>query len=51
MPDQPQIAYHLGMAYKAQGDNAKAREALQKAVANSDTYRGYDDAKRALAAM
>jgi tetratricopeptide (TPR) repeat protein len=51
MPEHPQIRYHLGMAYKAKGDAAKARAELQKAVAQPTAYRGFDEAKRTLASL
>lgn len=51
MPEHPQLRYHLGMAYKARGDAAKARAELQRAIVVPTTYRGRDDAKSALAAL
>jgi predicted Zn-dependent protease len=51
MPEHPQLRYHLGMAYRARGDAAKARAELEKAVVVPTAYRGRDEAKNALASL
>jgi cellulose synthase operon protein C len=50
-PKEQQIRYHLGLAYQAQGDLTRARAELEKAVSGTPSYRGLDEAKRALAAI
>ena len=32
MPDNPDVLYHLGLTYAKLGDNAKARDALERAL-------------------
>ncbi len=48
-PDNPEYQYHLGAAYAANGDVAKARTALQKAVARP--FAASEDARKALNAL
>jgi tetratricopeptide (TPR) repeat protein len=48
-PENPEYQYHLGEAYRGSGDVAKARAALQKAVARP--FAGTDAARKALAAL
>lgn len=48
-PDNPEYQYHLGEAYRGSGDTAKARAALQKAVAKP--FGASDAARKALAAL
>jgi tetratricopeptide (TPR) repeat protein len=48
-PDNPEYQYHLGAAYAAKGEVAKARAALQKAVAKP--FAASEDARRALNAL
>ena len=50
----PQVAsyhYHLGLAYAAAGDDAKARAALEKALSISETFEGVQEARRVLAGL
>lgn len=49
--DNQQIRYHLGLAYQAQGDLARAKLELERAVAGAPFYRGIDDAKKTLATL
>lgn len=51
MPEHQQIRYHLGMVYRAQGDDKRAKDELAKAVAGAPDYRGIDDAKKTLDAL
>lgn len=51
LPEHQQIRYHLGMAYRAQGDTKRAKDELAKAVAGTPDYRGIDDAKKTLSAL
>ena len=45
----PVLRYHLGMAYKAAGKPAEAKEQLTQALANKDAdFAGIEDAKAAL---
>lgn len=44
----PQIHYHLGIAYKAKGDRVAARSELGLAVADGKPYRGLDEARAEL---
>jgi Flp pilus assembly protein TadD len=48
-PDNPEYQYHLGVAYAAKGDVAKARTALEKAVAKP--FGASEDARKALSAL
>ena len=48
-PDNPEYQYHLGVAHAAKGDIAKARAALQKAVARP--FGSLTEAQKALAAL
>jgi tetratricopeptide (TPR) repeat protein len=47
-PQAPVLHYHLGMAYLGQGNAAKAREHLVKAVETNRPYTGLEEAKTAL---
>jgi tetratricopeptide (TPR) repeat protein len=49
LPDNPQVQYHLGMAYRQVGERDNARKALQLAVASAETFAGKDEARSALA--
>jgi predicted Zn-dependent protease len=51
LPEHQQIRYHLGMAYRAQGDDKRAKDELAKAVAGTPDFRGIDDAKKTLGAL
>jgi tetratricopeptide (TPR) repeat protein len=46
-PEDAQLRYHLGMAYLAQHDTAKARDTLAAAAATNQVYRGKAEAIRA----
>jgi Flp pilus assembly protein TadD len=48
MPDEGQVHYHLGMAYQAQGDQERAQAELRLAVSGSGSYRGREEAQKAL---
>jgi predicted Zn-dependent protease len=50
-PDEVALRYHLGRAYLARGDRAKAKAELEKAVTPGASYRGIEDAKQALASL
>ncbi len=47
----PTVLYHLGLAYQKNGDPAKAREALTKALAVSQSFPEAQDARKALQAL
>jgi predicted Zn-dependent protease len=49
--DDPMIQYHLGKAYAQTGDRAKARAALQRAIAANVPFDGVDDARQVLAGL
>jgi Flp pilus assembly protein TadD len=51
LPDNPQVQYHLGMAYTQVGDQASARKALELAVKSPADFQGKDDARKALASL
>jgi predicted Zn-dependent protease len=46
--NEPAFHYHLGLAFLAKGDRAKADEQLALAVAAKEPYRGLDEARKAL---
>src|SRR5262245_2541098 len=48
LPDQPEIQFHLGMAYYMVGEEGPARVALQKAVDARADFPGKDEARRRL---
>jgi len=50
-PKNPTYQYHLGLAYSKSGDDARARVALETAVALQPDFAGADDARKLLAAM
>ena len=47
-PNNPTSKYHLGMAYAKAGQTAKARTALQQALALNPSFDGADDARALL---
>lgn len=47
----PVYRYHLGMAYLAVGNQANAKQQLEKAVAGNASYLGIDEARAALAKL
>jgi Flp pilus assembly protein TadD len=51
LPDNPQVQYHLGMAYAQVGDQLNARKALGAAVNSAAPFEGKDEAQQALAAL
>jgi len=50
-PKNPEMLYHLGKAYAATGESAKARANLQKALAISTSFNGAADARGLLASL
>lgn len=50
-PTNQQIAFHYAMALKGKGLQAKAKEALAKALAGTPDYRGLDEAKALATAL
>lgn len=50
-PDEPSLRYHLGRAYLARGDKARAKPELELAVASNASYRGIDDARQVLSQL
>lgn len=47
----PIFHYHLGLAYAKDGDHAKARQSLQKALALDPNFEGSADVRKALTAI
>jgi uncharacterized protein HemY len=47
--DIPELHYHLGMAYHASNQPERAREHLEKAVAEGVNYPGFEEARNTLA--
>lgn len=50
-PTNPQYLYHLGMLYAKNGDEAKARSTLQRALAMRGNFEGATEARAALASL
>lgn len=50
-PDNAEIQYHLGMAYKQVGRETDARIHLERALASNQTFPGHDEAKKTLEAL
>ena len=50
-PKNAEFQYHLGMAYAATGDTAKAKVHLQKALAISTTFNGAAEARGLLSSL
>ncbi len=51
LPDNPQVQYHLGMAYMQVGDKDSARKALTAAASAAADFTGKDEARKTLAAL
>jgi Flp pilus assembly protein TadD len=51
LPANPQVQYHVGMAYAQVGDRDNARKALTAATSTTVEFFGKDDAKKTLAAL
>jgi len=51
LPNNPQVQYHLGMAYAQVGDKDNARKALTAATSGPAEFTGKDDAKKTLASL
>jgi Flp pilus assembly protein TadD len=51
LPSNPQVQYHLGMAYQQLGERDNARKALQLAVNSTDAFAGKDEARQALLSL
>jgi Flp pilus assembly protein TadD len=51
MAGNPQVQYHLGMAYAQLGNTEKARKALTAAVNSPAAFQGKDDAAKTLAGL
>ena len=51
LPDNPQVQYHLGMAYSQVGDQANARKALEFAVKSPTEFEGKEEARKTLASL
>jgi predicted Zn-dependent protease len=50
-PDAAIMQYHLGMAYYAKGDTARAKDHLQKSLAGDTKFPGVDEARATLAKL
>lgn len=51
LPANPQVQYHVGMAYAQLGDKDNARKALTAATSTTAEFFGKDDARKTLAAL
>jgi Flp pilus assembly protein TadD len=51
LPNNPQVQYHLGMAYQQLGDRDNARKALQLATDSPENFVGKDEARRTLSTL
>jgi Flp pilus assembly protein TadD len=51
LPNNPQVQYHLGMAYAQVGDKDNARKALTAATSAPSDFSGKDEARKTLAAL
>ncbi|MEO7083245.1 MAG: tetratricopeptide repeat protein, partial [Gemmatimonadaceae bacterium] len=49
LPNEPTVAYHLGMAYAKNGDAKAARRELQRALSSQAAFPERDSAQKALA--
>jgi len=49
--DNATVNFHLGMAYYKKGENAKAKEQLEKALSLSNEFDGADEARKTLAEL
>ena len=50
-PDNPNIHYHLGLAYQKLGDATLARKELERVLQINPNYSGAEDVKKALASL
>jgi tetratricopeptide (TPR) repeat protein len=50
-PDTAEVLYHLGLAHAKAGDEAKAREALERALKLNPQFPGNDVARQTLASV
>jgi len=50
-PEIPAVHYHLGLAYHQNGENEKARAALEKALSLDDSFDGAEKAKEILSEL
>jgi tetratricopeptide (TPR) repeat protein len=50
-PDTAEVLYHLGLAYTQAGDEAKAREALERALTLNPRFPGNDVARKTLSSV
>jgi tetratricopeptide (TPR) repeat protein len=51
LPGNPQVQYHLGMAYLQVGDKDNARKALAAAANSPASFQGKDEARKTLAGL
>ncbi len=51
LPDNPQVQYHVGMAYAQVGDQANARKALTAATSSNAVFEGKEEARKVLASL
>src|SRR5215470_933234 len=51
LPDNAQVQYHLGMAYRQVGEKDNARKALRIAANSTEVFAGKDEARKALAEL
>jgi Tfp pilus assembly protein PilF len=51
MPDEPTVAYHLGVARLKAGDAAGARDALKRALKSRSSFPERQAAQKALASL
>lgn len=51
LPDEPEVAYHLGMTYYMMNDETRASNAFKRAVASAREFSGKEEARRRLAQL
>jgi predicted Zn-dependent protease len=50
-PNNPIFLYHMGLTYAAAGEDAKARDALTRALKINAGFEGAEEARRTLAKL
>jgi predicted Zn-dependent protease len=50
-PNNPTYLFHMGLVYAASGEDAKARDALSRALKINGGFEGAEEARRVLAKL
>jgi len=50
-PENPTVAYHLGLAYHKKGESNKAKAELARALKLNPAFDGAEDARKVLAEL